>query len=230
MSVHSTARMTLCLGRCRTSDLGHTIGLKSGDVLVGVGGRPWTGGIDKLKAELAASSGLVALSFARQDAIWTVLADRLDLGQWDQVPLPEGLGFKAFSPALLDNWEVVVDADGTHDIFAVRPSLFALLVPALWLAQQRLWTLLATLVAGLAVALPAGLPVVLVLWVAAGVHLWRGGAGHIRASRSAAGFYRVGVIAAQSEREAVQTWQTIRPNARFRFDPLPAASQAQTAG
>jgi hypothetical protein len=230
MSHDPSARTTLCLSRCRAGDSGHALGLKTGDVLVGVGGNPWTGGVAKLKAQFAKNDGLIALSFRRNDAVWTVMTDRLDLGQWDQVPAPQGTEMPKVATEFLDNWEIVVNAETTHDLFPVRPSLVALVTPALWLAQQRLWTLLATLVAGLAVALPAGLPVVIVLWVAAGLHLWRSGTAHIRAARAAQGYYRVGVVAACSEREAIAAWQSIRPEARFRFDGMQPSVKMQAAG
>lgn len=218
MSEPTPAAMTLCLFRCKSSDAGHLLGLKTGDVLVAVDGKTWAGGVTALMARFSQRSGPVALTFLRGDAVWTVLAERSDLGQWQQVPRPAGFSTPRIETELLCNWEIVANGDWTHDLFPLRPSVPALIAPAFWLAHRRLWTLLATLVAALAVALPAGIPLVIGLWVAAGLHLWRNGADHIRADRLAAGFHRVGMIAARSEAEAIETWRTLRPNSRFQFE------------
>jgi hypothetical protein len=221
MSPTNAAAVTLCIGRCRSVDHGHGLGLKSGDILVGVDGKRWTGSLDSLKAHLSDRSDKIVLTFQRGTAIWSVMTDRLDLGQWERLPAPSTTPFAPFATDLLCNWEIVANSDWTHDLFPLRPSVAALMAPALWLAQQRLWTLLATLGAGLAVALPAGVPVMVALWAAAGLHLWRSGTDHIRADRAGAGFHRVGVVAARSEMEAIAAWEGLRPNARFRFDGMP---------
>jgi hypothetical protein len=229
MSQSNTAAVTLCIGRCRATDPGHGLGLKSGDVLLGVDGKRWSGSLDSLKAHVSGQGRQIALTFQRGPAVWSVLTDRIDLAQWDRMPAPPAAAFTAFEPDLLCNWEIIANADWTHDLIPVRPSLAALLAPALWLAQQRLWTLLATLGAGLAVALPAGIPVMVALWAAAGVHLWRSGTDHIRADRAGAGFHRVGVVAARSELEAIAVWETLRPGSRFRFDTAAPAMGVPSA-
>lgn len=229
MSEQPPSTTTLSLLRCKSSDAGHALGLKSGDVLVAVDGKTWAGGITAFKARFSQRGGPVALTFLRGDAVWTVLAERPDLGQWVQAPQPAGLPKTRIETELLCNWEIVANADWTHDLFPLRPSIPALIAPAFWLAHRRLWTLLATLGAALAVALPAGVPLVIGLWVAAGLHLWRNGADHIRADRAAAGYHRVGMIAARTETEAIGIWQTLRPNTRFQFQtmkPEPRMEQA----
>jgi hypothetical protein len=217
----SPAPRTLRLIRCKSADPGYAYGLKSGDVLIGVDGTRWSGSITALKARFSSAKGMVALTFLRGTASWSVLTDRLDLGQWEQIPLPADVTVPSVATDLLSNWEIVADAEWTHDVFSLRPSLFALAAPALWLAYHRLWTLLATLVAAMAVALPAGVPLVIGLWIAAGLHLWRSGAAHIRVDRAASGFHRVGVVAARSEKEAIAVWESLYPAAQFRFDKTP---------
>jgi len=227
MSEEAFASTTLCLGRCKFEDHGHSLGLKTSDILVGVDGQQWRGSLQNLKTRFSQKPGHVALTFQRGDAVWSILTERLDLGEWRQVARTSASQMAPTNPEFLCNWEVVVNCDGTHDLFALRPSLAALVAPALWLAQQRLWTLLATLVAGLAVALPAGMPVVIGLWAAAGLHLWRSGTNHIRADRAAAGFHRVGIVAAQSEIEAIAFWESLNPTAQFRFlTPAPPLRMA----
>lgn len=206
----------LCLAHCRQEDPGHALGLLTGDVLIGLAGIPWSGTPDALALRAAGRS---VLTFRRGDAVWSVIADRLDLGRWEKTTLPPSMiAFEPFDPDRLCNWEIVADAQGIHDLFPLRPSLLALLAPALWLAQRRLWTLLATLVAGIALALPAGGLGVLAFWVAAGLHLWRNGTDHIRADRAAAGFHRVGLVAARTEVKAVSVWIARQPNAQFLFE------------
>lgn len=212
-----TAQM-LCLNRCKAGDAGHALGLKSGDLLIAVDGKRWTGTINSLKTRLSDGKDTVTLTFQRGDAVWSVLTERLDLGQWGQAPLPVDLSFDAFSTDLLYNWEIVANSNATYDLFALRPSLFALVAPGVWLAYHRLWTLLATLCAAMAVALPAGAPLVVGLWIAVGVHLWRNGAAHLRVDRAAEGFHRVAVVAARGETEAIAICETLYPGARFRFD------------
>ncbi len=229
MSHGPAPAVTLSIGRCRPTDFGHGLGLKSGDVLIGVNARHWTGSMDSLKAHFVNDAGPVALTFQRGTAVWTVLTDRLDLAHWVKVPAPPTEAALPLSVDLLCNWEIVANSDWVHDLFPLRPSLAALVVPALWLAQQRLWTLLATLGAVLAVALPAGVPVLAALWVAAGLLLWRTGAGHVRADRAAAGFHRVGVVAARSEREAIAVWESLSPKARFRFETGPQPLEVPAA-
>lgn len=214
----NASAVTLRIGRCRTTDQGYELGLKSGDVLVGVNGKRWTGSLDSLKAHFSGRSAEVALTFQRGTVVWSVLTNHLNLAQWVRIPAPSATEFTPFSADLLCNWEIIANGNGTHDLFPRRPSLVALVAPALWLAQMRLWTLLATLGACLAVALPAGIPVMIALWAAAGVHLWRSGTNHIRAERASAGFYRVGVVAAPSELEAIAAWDRLRPGTRFRFE------------
>jgi len=228
MTETTTVSTTLNLARCKSTDAGHALGLKTGDVLIAVDGTLWAGPITALKARFSKARGLVALTFQRGDAVWTVLTDRIDLGQWGTVPQPADSLPQPISTELLCNWEIVANSDWTHDLFPLRPSLPALIAPAFWLAHRRLWTLLATLIAALAVALPAGLPLMVGLWVAAGLHLWRNGTAHIRADRAAAGFHRVGIVAARSEVDAITAWEGLRPNARFRFEAAPPVLQAPT--
>lgn len=218
MSQSNVSAVTLRIGRCKMTDAGHELGLRAGDVLVGVNGKRWTGSLDSLRSHFTNRSTEVALTFQRGTVVWTVLTNHLNLGQWVRMEVPSSSEFTPFAADLMCNWDIVSNVERTHDLFPMRPSLVALVAPALWLAQRRLWTLLATLGAGLAVALPAGVPVMVALWAAAGLHLWRSGTNHIRADRAAAGFYRVGVVAAQSEREAIAVWDRLCPGSRFRFD------------
>lgn len=224
----------LRLARCGARDLGAAYGLRRGDVLLGVDGEPWRGGADALSRRVAKAGRPVALSFQRGSSVLTVLVRRADLGPWERaavsqtppadLPLPDPLG--------LVNWEIMRRADGTHELFSRAPSMLALIAPGLWLAQMRLWTWLGTLVTAMALALSGGPFLMLAVWIAAGLHLWRAGAGHLRAARLAEGYRPLGVIAARSEADACRHWADLNPGARFRFGgvALPRTAQALENG
>ena len=210
---------TLVLLRCRQGDKGHALGLRSGDILIGVDGKTWRGGTTALQARMNNADRPSALSFQRGSAVFTVMTGCANLGTWQRIAMPEaGAGLPA-RPDGLSNWEIVVDARGNHDLFAHGPSLLALLLPPLWLAKSRLWTGLALFGAIVALAVPVGLPLVVCVWLAAGLHLWRDGAAHQRVNLQMQGYARAGTIAARSEAEAVASWLGLVPEARFRFAP-----------
>lgn len=214
---------TLRLSRCGVRDHGSTLGLRAGDVLIGVDGTRWRGTAAALSARLVAASQPLALTFLRDGALLTVLTDRGDLGPWDDVPAPQPDMSAGPATAGLCNWEIMRRPDGTHDLFARRPSLLALVGPALWLAQMRLWTWFFTLVTALVLALPGGAPLMFAVWMAAGLHLWRSGDAHLRTARLAEGFYTAGIVAARTETEACASWVALSPDARFRFGRRAAA-------
>lgn len=229
----SAAATTLRLARCGARDAGAAFGLRKGDILAGVEGVEWRGPAEALQARLAATDRPLALTFRRGGAALTVLADRADLGLWERVPVESAPLPLPLDAARLCNWEVMVHADGSHDLIALRPSLLALVAPPLWLAQARLWTLFATLGAGMAIALPAGVLLVVGVWAAAGLHLWRTGDKHLRAARLAEGYRKVGVVAGANEAAARAAWAALEPGARFRYatgdaDAGAAAGRAAT--
>lgn len=219
---------TLKLTRCGIDDPGRALGLHSGDVLLSVDGKPWTGSAQALRARVAQGKKPVALSFLRGDAVLTVLADSGDLGRWESVPPPATQGPTLGNVEALCNWEVMAHPDGTHDLFPLRPSLLALLAPPLWMAQARLFPLLTTLFAALALALMGGMLLMAGVWIAAGLHLWRNGANHIRQDRQQAGYRSRGVVAARNETEARNAWSAISPGSRFRFDSQQARASLTT--
>jgi hypothetical protein len=217
---------TVTLARCGSRDAGHALALRRGDVLVGVDGTPWRGSADALGARLSGAERPLALSFLRGDVLFSVLSDRADLGLWDSAPVPPGPHALPQGTARLGNWVILQGPDERFEPVDSRHSLLALAFPALWLAQMRMWTWLATLAAALVVALAGGPLLVAVVWMASGIHLWRNGAAHLLADRHAAGFVRAGVLAAASENEARAIWSRLSPGARFRFDPAQAAPAA----
>jgi hypothetical protein len=215
----------LRLKRCTASDPGHALGLRRGDELVAIDGRAPPASL-RVTSD---SRQRHVLTIRRDEAVWPLLSDRLDLGQWERFAATEAPPKPEWNADTLCNWEIIVHPNGRHDLFAASPSWLALLVPGLWLAQQRMWTWLATLAAALAVALPAGWLVMVAIWVLAGMHMWRSGVDHLRADRAQHGWRRVGVMAARSEQEAVALWKSVHPDASFVFDGPVAAVQPAAA-
>ncbi len=219
MTEQPATEQVLVLARCRAGDAGQALGLKAGDILVGLDGAPWRGSAVRLQAHILRAGKECALCFQRGEAVFTVLSARADLGQWRQIAPPEGGAAVPACRAGLCNWEIMADRRGNHDLFATVPGLLALIAPPIWLAQARLWPGLALFAAASALCMPVGWPLVACLWLAGGLHLWRDGASHQRIALQMQGFRRAGIIAAHSEAEAASTWQAIFPDAKFRFAP-----------
>jgi hypothetical protein len=225
-----TALQSLRLARCGMDDPGRAMGLRSGDLLLGVAGKPWHGTPEALRRRFGMTDQPLLLSFQREAGMVSVLATRADLGRWERVPAPAEVPDLPQPDARLCNWQFMLHHDGTHDLFALRAQRLALLAPALWLAQERMFTWLVALGAAMALALPGGAWLMAVVWIAAGLHLWRNGAQHQQQARLAAGYRPAGVLAARSATEARQAWEALSPGARFRFDsprarPAPATEQ-----
>lgn len=227
MSLDTAAPQTLKLARCGMDDPGRALGLRSGDILIGVAGQPWRGSPDALRARLKKASTPLLLSFLRDDVILSMLANRADLGRWEPVAAPAGIASLPQPDARLCNWQIMQHHDGHHDLFALHQPLLAVIAPPLWLAQERLFTWLVALGSALALAAPAGAWLMAVVWIVAGVHLWRNGASYLRQARLADGYRPAGVVAARNVTEARAAWDRLVPGARFRFDsPRTAATSA----
>jgi len=222
MNATSLPPQTLTLTRCRHQDPGHALGLRSGDTLIAIDGKPWQGGSKDLADRFATRQAPLLLSFLRQDAVLSLLADSPHLGLWDKTTapaLPATIAAALPQPsAALCNWQIMVNQHGQYDLFALRPSWLALVMPPLWLAQARMFTWLTALAAAMALSLPGGAWLLAGVWVAAGLHLWRHGNRHLLQARLAEGYRATGVVAATSETMARQGWQALTPDARFRFD------------
>ncbi|CUX82100.1 MAG: Protein of unknown function (DUF2628) [Roseibaca calidilacus] len=232
MADDKTPESVLVLKRCRTEDAGHVFGLRGGDILLGVNGTAWRGSVAALQKRILQHPAPSALSFQRKDAVFTILTDRADLGQWQAEPVPQTLAALPDTPETLRNWEIVASPRGGHDLFSTAPSLLALVAPPIWLAQSRLWSGLALFVAVCALGLPVGWPLIGCVWLAAGLHLWRNGVQHQRLALQLEGYSRAAIIAAASEASAMAGWRALNPNARFRFaaPPAPAKQPASELG
>lgn len=214
----SSPMQTLKIGRCGSRDAGHALGLRSGDILIAVEGQLWAGNMSALNGYFSKAKAPLLLTFLRQATLFSVLCADADLGRWDITDRPE-MPEPLPQPSLrLCNWQIMVNADGQHDLFAMCPSRLALVCAPLWLAKERMFTWLAALAAALALALPGGLALLAGVWLAAGLHLWRHGARHLAQARQAEGYRPIGVVAARSETEARRSWADLVPAARFRYD------------
>jgi len=91
MADDKTPESVLVLKRCRTEDAGHVFGLRGGDILLGVNGTAWRGSVAALQKRILQHPAPSALSFQRKDAVFTILTDRADLGQWQAEPVPQTL-------------------------------------------------------------------------------------------------------------------------------------------
>lgn len=211
------APQTLRLVRCGFKDPGAALGLRAGDVLIGVDGKAWTGSADALAARFNGARSPLLLGFLRGEAGFEVLVTTPDLGRWEASDMPAATPPLQGPSAALCNWQILLHHDGHYDLVALRPSLLALVAPPLWLAQGRLLTWLAALGAALALALPGGPVLMGCVWVAAGLHLRRHGASHLLQARQMEGYRRAAVIAATGEAAAMRVWATLVPDAPFRF-------------
>lgn len=212
-----TPPQTIALVRCGLRDPGATLGLRAGDVLIGVEGKAWAGGIDALAARFSAARRPLLLTFMRGETGFDVLATTADLGRWQACAMPASPPPLQSASAAICNWQILRHHDGQYDLVALRPSLLALIAPPLWLAQGRLLTWLTAMGAALALALPAGALLMGCVWIAAGLHLWRHGAAHLLQARQIEGYHRAGMIAAPREGAAMQAWARLVPDAQFRY-------------
>lgn len=212
---------------------GRRLGLRGGEVLLAINGRPFRGTDDMLARRFDARGGKpLALTFARGMDEFVVLTETHKLGRWEIIaagPMPEGEGTR-IDPDGLRNFEVMRSEAGVYDLYPVTPPLTAVLAAPLWLLQMRLWAPGATLVAGMAAAGLVTPWLAGVVWLAAGLWVRRAAAYFVRADRRGRGLAWEGMIAAQSEAEAHQKHLARFPGDRNLFAPEPAgASETEAA-
>lgn len=210
---------------------GRALALQSGDVLVAVNGRAFSGDSAALQRRFADRKGrALALGFRRGEAGFTVLSDRADLGQWEAVPLPAGQpDGERIDPDALRNWEILRSSDGLYDLHPLNASALALALPPLWLLQMRLWVPFATLAAALVAAGLAAIWAVGIVWLAAGLHMRHAAAAYLRLDRRARGLLPHAVHAARTESEAHAAHHRLHPADRFLFERSPESEVAESA-
>lgn len=216
----ATSTDTIKLSGRRLTASGGALGLKPGDILVGVDSKPFTGSVARLNKKFKAAGGRpLALSFRRGKVDLTVLADHPNLGKWEAAPAISDWAPELSDPDQLINWEILRDADGRYDLHPLRVSELALMCPPLWLAQNRLWAICAAIVAVLVVAWVIWWPVMPVVYVLIGVTLRQ--TGHIlyRLDRMQLGLVPYATVAAHNEAEAHAAYGKIAPSGQFYFAP-----------
>lgn len=223
--------MTLRLREGSVTPEGRRLGLAGGEVLLAVNGLPFEGGETALAARLAMRKGKpLAMTFAREGGDLLVLAATMGLGRWEAVPAPPAKADEAarIDPDRYRNYEVMRDASGQYDLFAVTVPMIAMMAPPLWFLQMRVWSAGATLLAALTAAAIVSPWLSLLVWMAAGLWVRRAALPLLRADRLARGLSPAGVVAARSEAEAHAAYQARMPGDRCIFCPDRGA-EAQAA-
>jgi hypothetical protein len=207
---------------------GQALGLRAGDMLDAINGRPFRGGEAALRARFAERGEKpLAMGFKRGTETFLVLATTSRLGRWEAVPcpLPEGEEAARIDPEGLRNYQVMRSETGVYDLYPAVPSVLAMIAPPLWLLQMRLWAQGATLAAALAAAGVVMPLLAAVVWIAAALWVRRTAATFLRADRAARGLRFAGVIAARGEAEAHAAHLARHPGDRYLFAAVAAAEE-----
>lgn len=218
---------TLRLLRVPLTMQGHDLGLRPGDLLVGIDGQPWHGSLLGLRTHFRTAPQRV-LTFLRNDVAFSVIATTAALGTWEPAEAPLSLPDLPPSGRPLTAWQVLAVPDQGIELVPLRPAPLALALPLFWLAQNRMWAWFATLVGTLALSILASLVLAALVWVSFGLHLWRNGAVHLVRERVASGSRPLAVLAASDASEAARVWSTLAPEARLAPLPRPDAAAAES--
>lgn len=206
---------TLAVAQGRQPAAIRALGLRAGDLLLSVDGAPFRGDSDALARALQSRTPRL-LTFQRDDGTFHILAEGALRAHWDRRPSPPAdRATSGLDASLMVNWEILADPAGNCDIQRLRPSIYALVLPLLWLAQNRLWPSLATATAAIVVSLAVSPLAAVAVHLACGLFVFRSGAGHVRKDRAARGLWPDMVLAAPSEKAAIAAYQALRPGAHF---------------
>ena len=213
---------------------GRKLGLRGGEVLLAINGRPFRGDDDVLTRRFEARGGKpLALSFARGMEEFTVLAETAKLGRWEVIaagPMPDMEEAPTrIDPESLRNFEVMRSDKGVYDLYPAVPPVMAALAAPVWLLQMRIWVPGATLVAALAASAVVAPWLAAVVWLAAGIWVRRAAAYFVRSDRRLRGLAWEGMIAARTEAEAHARHLARYPEDRNLFAPEPDRAGAAEA-
>jgi hypothetical protein len=200
---------------------GQSLGLRTGDKLVGIEGQPFTSGREELRARFSVREDKpVAMHFKRADVDLTVISLTPKLGRWMPCPVAGEASVPPVDASQLDNWEILRSRDGTYDLFRHRPSPLVWMITPLWMAQMRLWPHLASFVGMVAVCMPVGLWMSAALWILASYYVNKNYMQVIRADRISRGMFPYAIIAARGEMGAHATYLAIQPDDEFAFGKI----------
>lgn len=213
---------------------GRRLGLRGGEVLLAINGRPFRGDDDMFNRRFDARAGKpLALTFARGTEEFTVLAETGKLGRWEIIaagPLPEtDEGAARIDPEALRNFEVMRSDKGIYDLYPAVPPVLAALAAPVWLLQMRIWAPGATLVAALAASALVSPWLASLVWLAAGLWVRRAAAYFVRSDRKLRGLAWDGMIAARTEAEAHAKHLARYPGDRNLFAPAPVGTDGGEA-
>lgn len=214
------ATSTLRLSSDKLTPAGALLGLRQGDVLVAVNGKPFAGNGAALQDRFKQAAGRpLALTFRRRSIDVTVLADHANLGRWEIVPAVLDWDGERQDPDTLRNWEIYRDEEGRYDLQPTKPSALVLLCPPLWLMQYRLWVPAMAITSAIAVSAAIWIVLVPFVWVMAGMIIKRTGPTLFRADRVSRGLTAYATVAAASEAGAHAAYGKIEPKGQFIFGP-----------
>ena len=200
---------------------GQSLGLRPGDKLVGLDGKPFVEGARAMARKFSPREDKkITMHFRRADIDLTVISVTAKLGRWRPCPAAGNAKITAVDSDKVDNWEILRAADGTYDLFRHRVSPLSWMIPLLWLANMRLWPHVAGIVALVALGWPAGIWAMVLLWFLGGAFVWRGYAQLIRSDRASRGMRPYAVIAADSEMAAHKAYLDMEPDDRFAFGKI----------
>lgn len=202
------------------------MGLRRGDCLVGLRGKPVEGDARTALARLrAAPQTPVHLTFQRTDEQWDLICQPRHLGRWSAVT-HTNLSVPLRADTRLRNWEIWADADGVYDVQAQAPSLAGLLGPV-YLLHMRLWGPLAVWAGVMTLGLGLGLVWAILFQALLSIYIWRAGPVMVKTDRLARGFRPWRVIACRHEKEVHDKIRQLAPDLRFCHTPqAPAIASA----
>ena len=192
---------------------GKKIGLEHYDMLIAVNGVPFAHDKAELTYRLShLVRGRTALTFRRDDEDFTIIATSPALGAWDPVEAPDDVQKNRISPGVLINWEIYTNDADQYDLQPLNPSLVALIIAPVWLAQMHLWVPLATIISVVIITLPFGLWMAIAVYGVGSVYVWRMSQDLFRSDRLARGFATFRVVAAPSEKYIHDYCKRINPD------------------
>lgn len=210
--------------------LARGLGLRRGDTLVGLGGKPLPRDPAKARAMVRQATTAPRLATFRRGAeYWSVMCDTSCLGRWSATPVPGSVPADLPDPFGARNWEIMVHRDGLYDVQPQGPTLMGILVP-FHLVNARLWPVLALWTGLSLLCVFAGWAIGTALWVLICFYFWRAGPTFVRSDRQARGFGPWRVMAARGERALHAEMARVAPHLRNIHAPAPQAEVAENAG
>lgn len=210
---------------------GRNLGLRPGDTLIAINGRPFDGQVSTLLKRYGNGSRQVelALTFRRDGKDWTVLSKTPRLGQFRK---DTGVEYTAdprrSDPGALVNWEVYSLDNEVYDAQKSTTTMLALIAP-LYLIQMRLWTPLAIWGALTALCFPLGWIGGIPLQILMALYFWQAAPVLFRRDRLSRGFRSWRMVAARSERDLHKTMQDIAPQLRFVLSPRSKSNNLESS-